>query len=108
MADENQNHPGYEHKDVSATKIIIISIIGIVLTIAAVAFVVEVFIITSEKMIAEITLGPQAAAIRELRARETKQLTSYEVLNADAGTYQIPIERAIQLLADEAYREKIK
>ncbi len=36
-------------------------------------------------------------ALREARAEATRKLTRYEVLDADAGVYQIPIDRAIAL-----------
>lgn len=38
----------------------------------------------------------------QLRAEETLALSSYEAIDAEAGVYQIPIDRAIELVAADA------
>jgi hypothetical protein len=99
---------GYEKSDVKPGKIILFGILGVVLIVIMLVFITQLFSTTSERMVEEMVLRPQSTAIRELRARETEELNSYKLLDAQKGIYQIPIDRAIKLMADEAYREKKK
>jgi len=46
------------------------------------------------------------AELRELRAAEEKKLNSYKVLDAANNKYQIPIDRAMKLIADEAFEKR--
>ena len=108
MNDHDKNSNGYEKRDASSPRIIISGVIGIVVVIAVIIFVNEIFTTTSEKMKQDIILAPQAVAIRELRARETEELNTYKLLDIQNGIYRIPINRAIELMADEAYRNEFK
>lgn len=107
MSDKVDKNPGYEKRDVSPIRIIIFGVIGMIIVVVAVTIVVEVFITTSEKLVEEMVLEPQSTAIRDLRARETEELNTYKLLDSNEGIYRIPIDRAIELMADEAYRKKI-
>lgn len=104
----NQNKAGYEKRDVSTTRLIVFGILGIIVVVIVIIFIMEVFTATSERLVEEMVLKPQSAAIRELRARETEELNSYKLLDAENSIYRIPVDRAIELMADEAYREKQK
>jgi len=53
-------------------------------------------------------LAPESAGVREQRAREIELLSSYDVINAEDGVYRIPVRRAMELMADEAFRKQIK
>ena len=104
MDEKKLNQSGYEKRDVSATRIILFGSLGVVAVVIILIFIWEVFSATSEKLVQEMVLRPQSAAIRDLRARETEELNSYKLLDAEEGIYQIPIDRAIKLMAEEAYR----
>jgi len=99
---------GYEKRDIPAGKIITFGILGAVLIIVMLVIVTNMFFTESEKMVEDVVLKPQSVAIRELRARETEELNSYKLLDPEKGIYQIPIDRAIELMADEAYRDRMK
>jgi len=99
---------GYEKKDVSLKKVFIYGIAGIILLIISVIFVVDQFIAVKEEVVYEQVLRPESAALRELRAREIEELGGYKLLNEKDSVYRIPIERAKELMADEAYRERLK
>lgn len=43
-------------------------------------------------------------ALRENEAAAAGKLSRFEVLDAGAGVYRIPIDRAVTLVVDEAYR----
>jgi hypothetical protein len=94
---------GYETRDVNVTKIALLSLATIALLIVVVVFVVDHFNVVTEKIIEEVVLSPQSVELRELRTREAEELGSYKLLEAEAGRYRIPIERALQLMAEEAY-----
>lgn len=51
--------------------------------------------------LAENTVVVPPPAIRSVRAEAVKKLTRYEVIDAENGVYQIPIERAMALEASE-------
>jgi hypothetical protein len=66
------------------------------------------FLSTSEELVDQTVYKPQSTAIRELRAREAEELNSYKLLDPNKKIYQIPIDRAIKLMADEAYMKRSK
>ena len=74
--------------------------------IVSVIVVDDVFMLTKEEIIYETVLQPESVPLRDLRAHEDEVLHTYKVIDAAKGIYQIPIDRALQLMADEAYRTK--
>lgn len=113
MAQESNEHSnethetaGYERKDVSVPKAVVV---GLLLVLVIVGFLVvlnEYFISVTDDIVYEQQLAPQSSELRELRAREIELLHSYEVIDTAAGTYRIPIERAMELMAEEAFQER--
>ena len=103
---ENQTNPGYEKSDVSVNKIVLWGVIGVTLLIVFVVFIMDFFVATREQLIYERQLRPESVALRELNARETETLSTYKMIDSTRGIYRIPIERAMQLMADEAYLER--
>ncbi len=107
--ESNENHDsraGYEKRDINAVKVLILGAIGAVVIIILLVIMYQYFASSSRKMVEDVVLKPQSVAIRELRARETEELNSYKLLDAEKGIYRIPIDRAMQLIADEAYQER--
>ena len=97
---------GYEKKDVNPAWIITITLIAIgLLTVIGIALN-EFFLISKEDQVYEATLRPGSAALRELHAREEEVLNSYKVIDSSKNQYQIPIDRAMQLMADEAFQSR--
>ena len=96
---------GYEKQDVNPKKLAILVIISLVVVAIVVVLMNEFFIATKEALIEEMVLTPESVALRELRARETEILNSYGIVDAGAGIYRMPIERAMKLLAEEAYSQ---
>jgi len=98
-----QSSPGYEARDANIGRIVIIGIAFVVLLAVSLFFVDQYFKITKEKDIQEIILKPQSVTLREVRAREDEILSSYKLIDPSKGIYQIPINRAMELLAQKAY-----
>lgn len=95
---------GYEKRDVSAVKLIVLGGLGLIILTVILVFLYEYFTAASGKMVKEMVLKPQSVALRELWAREAEELNSYKLLDEEKGIYQIPVNRAMELMADEAYR----
>ena len=94
---------GYEARDANVGRIVIIGIAFVVLLAVSLFLVDQYFIITKEKDIQEIVLKPQSVTLREVRSREDEILNSYKLIDAAKGIYQIPIGRAMELMAQKAY-----
>ncbi len=113
MAEHNEQQTpdhdaaGYERRDVSIAKLAVYGIAGMAFLITLVIFMVGYFVDVHEGVVQQQVLTPESTQLRELRARETEKLYSYDVLNADSGIYQIPIERAMKVMADEAYQQRL-
>ncbi|MFZ5981701.1 MAG: hypothetical protein ACOYVF_13845 [Candidatus Zixiibacteriota bacterium] len=97
---------GYEKSDINIAKVIIYGVFGIIFLVAVLIFTWDYFAAVKEKTVREMVLQPTSVPLRELRARENGELTSYKLLDASKGVYRIPIERAMELMADEAYRAR--
>ncbi len=107
---DKQNRPahgddGYEKSDLNISKTLIATVIIVVFLVASVAFVDEIFVHEKEQIIADVVLKPVSITLRELRAKEDEVLMSYKVLDPQKGVYQIPIERAKKVFAEEAYAQ---
>ena len=103
---KNGSGNGYEEQDVNPNKLILYGVISVIVVVVVVVFVIDYFSATKEEMISEMVLEPESVALRELRAREAEELGSYKLLDPAEGRYRIPIERAMELVADEAYRTR--
>ncbi|MBD3299204.1 MAG: hypothetical protein GF341_11150 [candidate division Zixibacteria bacterium] len=97
---------GYEKGDVNVGRMLVFTAIAIVFTLLVVVFMNEFFVFEKERVIQEMVLSPESKELRELRAREDRELHSYAVIDTANGVYRIPIERAMQLMADEAFQER--
>lgn len=99
---------GYEKRDINPTKVFLAGLAGVVVIVIVVIFIINYFTATREEIIYEEVLKPESAALRELHAREEEELNSYAVLDAKKGVYRIPIKRAMELMAEEAYQARVK
>ena len=99
---------GYEKSDVNAPKVIIFSFVGVVILAAILLFLYNYYLAEKEELVYEQQLKPESVSLRELRSTEEETLTSYKVLNAEKGIYQIPVDRAMQLLAEENFKHKMQ
>ncbi|MGD9489146.1 MAG: hypothetical protein AB7W47_14070 [Calditrichaceae bacterium] len=110
MADNMIENSGqqYEKQDINISKIIGYAVAIIVLLASILVFLNEYFVFARENLVFEKVLKPESIELREIRAAEEKELNTYKLLDAENGIYQIPIERAIQVIADETYESRLK
>lgn len=104
-ASEAVDH-GYEVQDVSMRSVHAIGVFITVFIVTSLIVLNQFFTDTVETEVYEAVLKPESAQLRDLRAHEDEVLTSYAVIDKQAGVYQIPISRAMQLLAEEAYKNR--
>ena len=103
---EGPGNAGYEKGEVNVRRIVFFAGVSIVVVVALLIFSLDYFGAVKEELVQELVLEPQSAALRELRAREIEDLSSYQLLDSAAGLYRIPIRRAMELVADEAYHRQ--
>ena len=104
--DKKSGEAGYDTHEANLKPIIIIGIVSIVLLVLSLILIDQYFIAAKERLVEEVVLAPQSIALRELRAREDETLNSYKVIDTTKGIYQIPIDRAMELIAKEAYENQ--
>lgn len=108
MSSSGHDHHGesfkYEKRDANLKVIGLVTAATALFVILSVIVVDNIFVLTKEQIIYDTVLKPESISYRDLRAREDEVLNAYKVVDAAKGIYQIPIDRAMQLVADEAYR----
>ena len=97
----NSSH-GYEVRDASSKKIILWGIAGIIFIVIILALLTEYFLFVKEEFYLEIVEEPRSQELLDLRERESEELNSYKLLDKDKGVYRIPIDRAMELVVEEA------
>ncbi|MEJ2054514.1 MAG: hypothetical protein P8X42_11395 [Calditrichaceae bacterium] len=100
-----QSDSGYEKTDVNIAKIAGYTVVTIILLAAILLFLNEYFVFEMETMKSERN-QVVSSQLRDLRASEDKALHSYKIINPDKNIYQIPIDRAMKLVADEAFEKR--
>ena len=98
--DVNQDN-GYEKSDVNVPAILGISLFGILILVVMVLVLTDMFEFRKESVVYDSVLSQESKELVELRSIEFETLNNYKILDKEKGTYQIPIKRAMQLLADE-------
>ncbi len=99
---------GFDNTDVNIRKILAVTLGSLFLLIIFILIISQYFTSYKEHRIYEAVLRPESAMLRDLHAREDNILNSYEVIDKTAGIYRIPISRAMQLTAEEAYQNRQK
>lgn len=95
----------YERTDTNLRQIVIVGVFSMIIMGASLFAVDDFFSLGREETMQEMTLSVVWPGLREIRIAETEALTKFKALNADSGRYQIPIELAMRLLADEAFQK---
>ena len=107
-AHEHENDVAYEATDVDQKSIVWVTIVSVVILVVSIVLLRDVFILWREKDMRDYVFSVQSTTLREIRAEEAHKLHSYELIDSTAGVYRIPIDRAMQLVASEAFKSKSK
>jgi hypothetical protein len=97
---------GYEKKDVNLRVVLAVCLATVFLLVVFVIGLNEYFLVASEKQLQKDVLEPESVALRNLRASEDEMLNRYRVIDSNKGVYAVPIERAMELIAKEAFAAK--
>jgi len=93
---------GYDRHDPNTRFIAMLGGLLVIVLIAAVFGVQYYYDRVREQQVYVQVLEPQSEMLLDLRARENQELLTYQYLDRDAGTVRVPIERAMELLVEEA------
>lgn len=97
----------YERQDINPKVVILVSVVSVMILIVILVLLSDYFMIEKENIVYETNLKPVSADLREIHSMETETLTNYKLLDKDNGIYQIPIERAMQLISEESFRTRL-
>ena len=108
----DQSHPthpsGYEKRDASVRSLLGVIVVSVVVLVIAVVLLYDYFIAVREEVVQEQVLRPEAPDLKVLQAAENEILTSYRLIDSVKGTYQVPIDSAMALLAREAAGTQVR
>jgi hypothetical protein len=99
--------PGYEKRDANVRVFAGVGIASILLFIFTLIVLDQIFSVSREKMIEDVVLSPVSAPLQKFRSQEDEALNSYKVIDAEEDRYQIPINLAMEILADRAYQQQL-
>ena len=92
---------GYEKSDVNVGKLAIVGVAIIAFLVVSFVLMNEYFLIEKEAVVYSEVLKPKSISLEELRAKENKVLTSYQLVDSTKQVYSIPIEDALELYLKE-------
>ena len=95
----------YERRDANPRKIMIATVSLLAVVIVMIFGVAELFMMTVDQQVTDAVLKPPSAQLRDIRVKEQEVLNNYKVIDSAKGIYQIPIARAMELAAEEAYQK---
>jgi hypothetical protein len=102
-------HPhSYDHTEPKGSLLLILiglTVILLALTGIGIQYYYETL---RESEIYERVLRPQNHQLRDLRSKEDQELHSYGYVDKATGKVRIPIERAMQVVAQEAKENRVK
>lgn len=102
---EREKERGVAYEGVAASQIMGISGAIIAVILVAVAIIFGWFGQVRQETQAEAALSREYRELREMRGNEG-ELQEYRVVDEEAGVYQIPIDRAMDLVATEEYQQQ--
>jgi hypothetical protein len=96
---------GVQHEGVGAA-----SILGFILAVIAAIAAAVIVVFFWSGFVAEETARKAASGVnypelRQVEATADEQLEQYKILNDAEGVYRIPIDRAMELMVNETYRQ---
>ncbi len=97
---------GVEKESISVPLVLAIVAVTIVIVIGLVSTAFTITIVNSQETLANSAAANEYPELREVEAAAAAALTQYDVVDAEAGVFQIPIDQAIDLMVNEAYENQ--
>ena len=111
--EEKEDKPESEEKkawyrayDVKTGKLAVIGIVGILLLVIAMYLTNQYFLATTQKQVERVMLEPTSPALQQLHAHEDSILNFYQMIDSTKRIYSIPIQKAMEMMADSAQNAK--
>ena len=96
----------YERSDVKVGPVVLLAVGVILFLVVSIILLNDYFVIATERNVKEMVLAPESKQLRELRANEMSILNNYGVVDEKRGYYRIPIDRAMDLMVSESFRDQ--
>lgn len=100
--ESKQDDPGYEKQDANVRAIVVTAIVSVLVLVVVVLALDRYFVVTQEEIYQEQVLRTVPHELLELRRVEDSVLNSYELLDSLTKTYRVPIDRAMDIIVEEA------
>lgn len=97
---------GFEREEVKGGKVVGLTLLVIASLAIILLLLNEYFNSAKENRYTRSVLVPESLTIRDVRARDAEITGAYKVLDGKNGVYQIPVSRAMELVAAEAFTNK--
>jgi hypothetical protein len=97
---------GVQHEGVEAGQILGIALAVLAALVVAIIVVFQWTGIRSQHAAQSMVGAAPYQELREIRTEATRLLGQYDVVEGQPGVYRIPIDRAIDLMATEAYQQR--
>ena len=91
-----------DDSDPKSTPTLLVGVVGMILLMVIVLLVEVLFHRTSEAEIYRKVISEQPLELRQVQAEQLEQLNGYRWVSEPEGVAAIPIERAIDLVVEEA------
>lgn len=96
---------GYERSDVNVPLLVVTAVACLSFVVISVLVLDGYFVNYREQLLRQAN-DYESTQLNELRASEKEILTSYGIVDKDKGIYRIPIERAMSIVAEQAFRDR--
>lgn len=112
MAESNKDvrfieHVDFDRRDAKAGPIAIMSLVSILVIAAFVVGVYWFYTVSYEQVEHDQFSGVPSKELIAIREREDEQLHKYGYINKEKGIVRLPVERALQLVEEEAKLGKV-
>lgn len=94
---------GYEWHDVNVPVVALAALVCLVTLVVSVIALDGYFVRFREQLLREAN-DYDNPVLMELRAEEKGILTTYGVVDKEKGVYRVPIDQAMNIIAEEAFR----
>ena len=103
---EQEKQQGVAYEGVPAGQILAISM-TIIMAIGAVVVILFMWTSTVSKVVRSTSAGGgDYPDLRETETQAIQKLSQYEVIDAEERVYRIPIDQAMDIMANQAYQQK--
>src|SRR3954471_16321077 len=102
------DNPGFDTSDPNTPGVTIFIVLFVVTLVLVIGATIVYYNVAQQQHEEEVLLSKPSEELGNLHAREDEQLKTYGYINKEKGVVQIPLARAMELVAREAAEGKPK